>query len=30
MTYQVWFNKLFIHYQIPGNWYEPIGRSPVL
>jgi hypothetical protein len=24
------FSKLFIHYQIPGNWYEPICRSPVL
>jgi len=23
-------NKRFIHYQFPGNWYEPTGRSPVL
>ena len=23
-TYQVLFSTLFIHYQIPGNWYEPL------
>jgi hypothetical protein len=23
-------DMLLSHYQIPGNWYEPIGRLPVL
>ena len=24
----LYFNKLFIPYQIPGNWYKPTGHIP--